>query len=126
MPATYRSTHRQPTALKKKLMKYTSLGNTGLIVSRLAFGAMTFTAGNKDMGSVYKVGAKLADELVGRSLDAGVNFFDTADGYANGESETLLGAALLGQPRRHWPVRGTIQHEGVSVPERVNSRGIGR
>jgi aryl-alcohol dehydrogenase-like predicted oxidoreductase len=75
-------------------MQYARLGTSGLIVSRLAFGAMTFTAGNKDLGSIYKVGAKLADELVGQSLDAGINLFDTADQYANGESETLLGAAL--------------------------------
>ncbi|HKE97158.1 MAG TPA: aldo/keto reductase [Povalibacter sp.] len=75
-------------------MQYTRLGSTGLIVSRLAFGAMTFTAGNREIGSIYKVGAKAADELVGRSLDAGINFFDTADAYAGGESETLLGEAL--------------------------------
>jgi aryl-alcohol dehydrogenase-like predicted oxidoreductase len=75
-------------------MKHALLGNTGLIVSRLAFGAMTFTAGNKDIGSIYKVGAALADQLVGRSLDAGITFFDTADAYAGGESEALLGAAL--------------------------------
>jgi aryl-alcohol dehydrogenase-like predicted oxidoreductase len=75
-------------------MRYAQLGNTGLIVSRLAFGAMTFSAGNKDLGSVYKVGARLAEELVGRCLEAGVNLFDTADAYAGGESESLLGAAL--------------------------------
>lgn len=75
-------------------MKYSPLGNTGLMVSRLAFGAMTFTAGNKDIGAVYKVGGALVDELVGRALDAGVNFFDTADAYAGGESESLLGTAL--------------------------------
>jgi aryl-alcohol dehydrogenase-like predicted oxidoreductase len=75
-------------------MQYALLGNTGLAVSRLAFGAMTFTQGNKNLAAVYKVGAKLADELVGQALDAGVNLFDTADGYAGGESETLLGAAL--------------------------------
>ena len=75
-------------------MEYAKLGNTGLVVSRLAFGAMTFTAGNKDIGSIYKVGAELADQLVGRALDAGINLFDTADGYANGESEQLLGQAL--------------------------------
>ncbi len=80
-------------------MRYTTLGDTGLIVSRLAFGAMTFTAGNRDMASISRVGGKLADELVGQSLQAGVNFFDTADGYALGESETLLGAAL--KARRH-------------------------
>ena len=86
-------------------MQYALLGNTGLTVSRLAFGAMTFTAGNKAMGTVYKVGADLAGELVGRALDAGINFFDTADGYAGGESETLLGAAL--RPRREEVVIAT-------------------
>jgi len=75
-------------------MQFSFLGSTGLVVSRLAFGAMTFTAGNKDLGAIYKVGAALADELVGRALDAGINLFDTADGYANGESEMLLGRAL--------------------------------
>src|SRR5882757_9778492 len=75
-------------------MHYTTLGNTGLVVSRLAFGAMTFTAGNKDLSTIFKVGADLADQLVGRSLDAGINLFDTADGYAGGESESLLGRAL--------------------------------
>lgn len=75
-------------------MKYTILGNTGLVVSRFAFGAMTFTAGNKSIGSVFKVEKDLADQLVGQSIDAGINFFDTADGYANGESESLLGQAL--------------------------------
>lgn len=86
-------------------MLYTTLGGTGLAVSRLAFGAMTFTAGNRDLGSVYKVGAALADELVGRSLDAGINLFDTADGYAGGESETLLGQAL--KPHRNHVVIAT-------------------
>lgn len=75
-------------------MQYTTLGRTGLHVSRLAFGAMTFTQGNADVAAVYKVGAEAADRLVGQALAAGVTFFDTADGYADGESETLLGAAL--------------------------------
>ncbi|HET6160071.1 MAG TPA: aldo/keto reductase [Dongiaceae bacterium] len=74
-------------------MQYATLGNTGLLVSRLAFGAMTFTQGNRNIASIYKVGEALADELVGQVLDAGINFFDTADAYAGGESETLLGRA---------------------------------
>ena len=86
-------------------MQYNLLGNTGLTVSRLAFGAMTFTAGNKDIGAVYKVGADLAGELVGRALEAGINFFDTADGYAGGESEAMLGAAL--KPHRDRVVIAT-------------------
>lgn len=86
-------------------MQYATLGNTGLIVSRLAFGALTFTQGNTSLPSVYKVGEKLANELVARALDAGVNFFDTADVYADGESETLLGAAL--RPHRNHVVIAT-------------------
>ena len=79
-------------------MQYTTLGNTGLIVSRLSFGAMTFTAGNKSFATVYKTEAADANAMVARALDAGVNFFDTADAYAGGESETMLGRAL--KPRR--------------------------
>jgi aryl-alcohol dehydrogenase-like predicted oxidoreductase len=75
-------------------MHYSTLGSTGLVVSRLAFGAMTFTQGNRDIGTIFKVGEALANELVGKALDAGINFFDTADGYAGGESEVLLGRAL--------------------------------
>jgi aryl-alcohol dehydrogenase-like predicted oxidoreductase len=86
-------------------MQYATLGDTGLIVSRLGFGALTFTQGDQTLGAVYKVGAQLADALVGRALDAGVNFFDTADVYADGESETLLGAAL--KPHRDRVVIST-------------------
>ncbi len=75
-------------------MQYTLLGNTGLPVSRLGFGAATFTQGNQTLSTLYKVGAALADQLVGRCIDAGVTLFDTSDVYADGESETLLGAAL--------------------------------
>lgn len=78
-------------------MQYTVLGNTGLIVSRLSFGAMTFTAGNKSIGAVYKTEAGDANAMVTRALDAGVNFFDTADAYSGGESETMLGKALKGR-----------------------------
>lgn len=75
-------------------MEFRKLGNTGLIVSRLAFGAMTFTLGNRDLAAVFKVEADLADRLVGQALDAGVNFIDTADVYAKGESERVLGKVL--------------------------------
>lgn len=78
-------------------MQYTVLGNTGLIVSRLSFGAMTFTSGNKSFASVYKTEAEEANAMVGRALDAGINFFDTADAYAGGESETMLGKAIKGR-----------------------------
>ena len=75
-------------------MQYARLGNCGLIVSRLAFGVMTFGHDQGAMGAVWKTGQEEANALVGRSLDAGINFFDTADGYAAGQSEVMLGKAL--------------------------------
>jgi aryl-alcohol dehydrogenase-like predicted oxidoreductase len=80
-------------------MQYTRLGNSGLIVSRLAFGVMTFGSGTGPLGHVWKSGQEEANALVGRALDAGINFFDTADMYADGESEIMLGKAL-GSRRR--------------------------
>lgn len=77
-------------------MRYAVLGQTGLLVSRLSFGAMTFSDAAKH-NPIWKTGPELADRLVRQSLDAGVNFFDTADAYAGGESEVLLGRALKGK-----------------------------
>jgi aryl-alcohol dehydrogenase-like predicted oxidoreductase len=79
-------------------MQYTPLGNSGLVVSRLAFGVMTFGHDEGRMGAVWNTDQKDADALVQRSLDAGINFFDTADSYAGGQSEMILGKAL--GPRR--------------------------
>lgn len=75
-------------------MRYARLGDTGLVVSRLSFGSMTFGPGTGPMGHVWKTGQKDADALVARALDAGVNLFDSADMYAGGESEVMLGRAL--------------------------------
>jgi len=75
-------------------MQYARLGNSGLVVSRLAFGVMTFGHDQGAMGAVWKTGQEEANALVSRSLDAGINFFDTADGYAAGQSEVMLGKAL--------------------------------
>lgn len=55
---------------------------------------MTFTAGDRSLGAVYKTDAEAADALVGQALDAGINFFDTADAYASGQSERILGETL--------------------------------
>jgi aryl-alcohol dehydrogenase-like predicted oxidoreductase len=74
-------------------MNYRQLGRTGLYVSELCFGAMTF-GGEGFWKVVGTQGQAEADKLVGRSLDAGINFFDTANVYSNGASEQLLGKAL--------------------------------
>nr|WP_290224926.1 aldo/keto reductase [Trichocoleus desertorum] len=75
-------------------MQYTTLGKTGLVVSRLAFGAMTFGTGQLVPGVTNSIDQTVADQMVGRVLDAGINLFDTADAYTNGESEIMLGKAL--------------------------------
>ncbi len=75
-------------------MLYTRLGDTGLIVSRLAFGAMTFGSGSGRMAAIAKVNLEAARQLVGKSLDAGVNYFNTADAYTRGQSEEILGETL--------------------------------
>ena len=74
-------------------MLYSRLGDTGLIVSRLSLGTMTFTQGAGN-AAIAKTSAGDAAAMVDRAIDAGINFFDTADVYAGGESETLLGQAL--------------------------------
>jgi aryl-alcohol dehydrogenase-like predicted oxidoreductase len=75
-------------------MQYARLGGTGLLVSRLAFGTMTFGEGRNAMAAVAKVDRESATRLVGQALDAGVNYFNTADVYALGRSEEFLGQAL--------------------------------
>ena len=74
-------------------MNYRSLGGTGLRVSELCFGTMTF--GGEGMYTVIGSTEQAeADRLVGACLDAGINFFDTADVYSGGRSEQILGKAL--------------------------------
>ena len=75
-------------------MEYTTLGRTGLLVSRICFGTMTFGDGSGLFKAIGAQGQGEADSLVKTSLDAGVNFFDTADVYTGGQSETILGQAL--------------------------------
>jgi len=85
------------------ILEYATLGNTGLLVSRLCFGTMTFGDGRglfKGISAVDQVGA---DELVKSAIDGGINFFDTADNYTEGESEKILGQSLknLNVARQH-------------------------
>jgi len=85
-------------------MKYKTLGNTGLLVSQLCLGTMTFSGSGgvyKHIGNVDQAGA---DELVKASIEAGINFFDTADVYSAGESESTLGQSFknLGIARKDY------------------------
>ena len=75
-------------------MEYATLGNTGLLVSKLCFGTMTCGDGRGLFKGISAVGQVEADELVEVSIDGGINFFDTADNYTEGESEKILGQSL--------------------------------
>ncbi|HSI84377.1 MAG: aldo/keto reductase [Candidatus Methylacidiphilales bacterium] len=83
-------------------MKYNTLGHTGLFVSALCFGTMTFSGGSGFWKSIGTVDQSGADELVKASLEAGINFFDTADVYSEGHSEKTFGQSLknLGVARK--------------------------
>ncbi len=75
-------------------MKYNRLGNTGLQVSELCFGTMTFSGKDFLGGVVGKQTQTEATQLIARALEARINFIDTANVYALGESETMTGQAL--------------------------------
>ena len=74
-------------------MEYTTLGNTGLEVSRLCLGCMSF--GSSDWRS-WVLDEAESEEIIDRAIDLGITFFDTANMYSQGESERILGSALEG------------------------------
>lgn len=83
-------------------MKYHTLGNTGLLVSELCLGTMTFGSGQGVYKHIGGLGQEDADDLVKASICAGINFFDSADSYSGGESEKTIGQSFrnLGIPRK--------------------------
>ena len=70
-------------------MEYTTLGDTGMEVSEICLGCMSFGGGRE-----WTLDREESEALIDRAIDLGINFFDTANVYSNGESEEILGAAL--------------------------------
>jgi aryl-alcohol dehydrogenase-like predicted oxidoreductase len=81
-------------------MRYKTLGNTGLAVSEICLGTMTF-GGKGFWTAIGQLDQSVADNIVAKALDAGVNFIDTADVYSEGVSEEITGQAMKnsGRPR---------------------------
>jgi 1-deoxyxylulose-5-phosphate synthase len=80
-------------------MQYTSLGPTGLTVSRICLGCMTY--GVPDRGAhPWTLNEELSRPLLRQAVDAGINFFDTANNYSDGTSEEIVGRALKDFARR--------------------------
>jgi aryl-alcohol dehydrogenase-like predicted oxidoreductase len=75
-------------------MEYRLLGGSGLKVSALSFGTGTFGGGNEFFKAWGSTQDKEARRLIDICIEAGVNLFDTADGYSDGLSEKILGKAL--------------------------------
>jgi len=106
-------------------MRYNRLGNTGLFVSELCFGTMTFGGGEGIWGNIGSLQQQEAEQLIARSLDAGINFIDTADVYAHGVSEKITGQALknLKVKREDVVIATKVFSEMGSGP---NARGASR
>src|SRR6201985_893569 len=85
---------RYPSFLGNPTMRYNQLGNSGLFVSELCLGTMTFGAGTGFWKNIGQVGGAEAEALIGRAIERGVNFIDTADVYSDGDSEKITGQAL--------------------------------
>lgn len=109
-------------------MKYNQLGRTGLFVSEICLGTMTFgpVGENGNWGQIAGVDQAGAEKLVEKSIAAGVNFFDTANVYSFGESERILGQALtnLGVAREDVVLATKVHGPmGKGANQRGSSRG---
>ncbi|WP_417807936.1 aldo/keto reductase [Thioclava sp.] len=106
-------------------MRYKRLGPSGLFVSELCLGTMTFGGRDGIWGQIGQLDQTEADALVKTALDAGINFIDTANVYAGGDSERILGQSLksLGVAREDVVIATKVLGP---MGEGVNARGASR
>jgi aryl-alcohol dehydrogenase-like predicted oxidoreductase len=100
-------------------MEYTTLGSTGLEISRLCLGCMNFGSGQPWMVD----DEQQAHAVIDRALDLGINFFDTANIYSRGESEEILGRALADRDRAEPVVATKVYGPMFEGP---NGQGLSR
>ncbi|HEV3328552.1 MAG TPA: aldo/keto reductase, partial [Acidimicrobiales bacterium] len=105
-------------------MKYVPLGSTGTLVSRLCLGGANFGgAGEPPYDVLGGLGPDVVAGLVDAALDTGVNFIDTANTYAFGESEELLGKLLKGR-RRDLVIASKVQNRVGPGPNHVGQSRV--
>ncbi len=97
-------------------MDYRRLGKSGLAVSPICLGTMMFGD---------QTDARQAERIVASARDAGVNFIDTADVYANGQSERIVGRSIR-KDRERWVLATKVGNAVAGHPEDPNRRGLGR
>src|SRR6476646_1102116 len=90
-------------------MDYVCLGTTGLQVSRICLGCMSYGEPGRG-GHPWSLGKEAAEPFFRQALDAGINFFDTANVYSAGSSEEITGRALLRLTARENVVIATKVH----------------
>jgi len=104
-------------------MDYVKLGNTGLDVSRLCLGCMSF--GEPDQGyPAWTLNEENSRPIIKKALDLGINFFDTANYYSNGTSEEIIGRVLKDYANRDEIVITTKLYFPMS--DGPNSKGLSR
>ncbi|MCZ8324306.1 MAG: aldo/keto reductase [Sphingomonadaceae bacterium] len=104
-------------------MQYVRLGSTGLKVSRLCLGCMSFGDGTKGAHS-WVLDEAASRPIIARALEAGINFFDTANVYSDGVSEEITGRALRDMARRDEVVIATKAHGAWG--NKPNQAGLSR
>ncbi|RZF49530.1 aldo/keto reductase [Acinetobacter halotolerans] len=103
-------------------MKYHFLGNSGLKVSELGFGAGTLGGKGQIFSAWGQADQAEANSMIRLCLDAGINYFDTADVYSDGESERMLGRALTSE-RQHNIISTKV---GIRSTDQLNDAGFSR
>jgi aryl-alcohol dehydrogenase-like predicted oxidoreductase len=99
-------------------MRYKLLGRTGLFVSELGLGTMTFGQSAGRYAAASGVDQSAVDAILRRALDAGINFIDTANVYANGQAEEIIGRGLktLGVARKDIVLATKFEHATGTGP----------
>ena len=100
-------------------MEYTTLGSTGIEVSKICLGCMSFGSGDE-----WMLDEDESRELIERAIDLGINFFDTANVYSSGESEEILGNVLADYDRDEQVVATKVRWPGAT--EHRNAEGLSR
>ena len=103
-------------------MDFVCLGNSGLKVSRLCLGCMSY---GSSKARAWILDEEAALPFYQQAIEAGINFFDAADAYADGQSEQMLGRALEGLPRDSYCLVGAVGHDFYKG-ERQGAKGYPR
>ncbi len=105
-------------------MKYTTLGDTGMTVSRLCLGCMSFGLDSSQKYN-WSLGEDESTEIIERAIDLGITFFDTANTYSWGDSERVLGKTIDGYDTDSFVIASKVFNAPMETPH-PNATGLSR